>query len=75
MEQSPSWEANSYTASQIPRLLWNPKFHYHVHSGPPVLPMLSQMNLIHTITPYFFMIHFSIILSSTPSCLKCPADL
>jgi len=28
MEHSPSWEANSHSASQeIPRLLWNPKFH------------------------------------------------
>jgi hypothetical protein len=28
MEQSPSWEANSHSASQeIPRLSWNPKVH------------------------------------------------
>jgi len=27
MEQSPSWEANRFSASQeIPRILWNPKF-------------------------------------------------
>jgi len=37
MEQSPSWEANWFSVSQeIPRILWNPKVHYHIYKCRPV---------------------------------------
>jgi len=50
MEQSPSREAKCFSASQeVPRILWNPKVHCHIHKSPLPLSLLSHINPVHAL--------------------------
>jgi hypothetical protein len=60
MEQSPSSEADSHSASQeIPTLLRNLKVYYRFHRSPPLVSILSQLYPVHIVAPCWFKVHFS----------------
>ena len=66
MVQSPSWEANWFEASQIPRISRNPKVHYRTHKRLPPVSILGQPNTVNKPTSHLLEIHPYIIHPSTP---------
>jgi len=64
------WSSPSWEASQIPGNLWKTKIPYCIHKWPPRVPILSQLDPVHTHTFYFLKILLDIILLSLPGSPK-----
>jgi hypothetical protein len=66
-ELRPFWEAANCAATQeLPRIIRNPKVHHRVHKSRPLVPILSQIDPVHTIHP-ISKIYFNIVHSPTYS--------
>jgi hypothetical protein len=70
----PSWEiANGAATQELPSILWNLNVHYRIHKSPPLVPIVRQIDPVHTIPSYISL--RPILTWSTHLCLGLPNGL
>ena len=78
MEQSPSWEADRFSASQEfppPHFMETECSFPHSQVPATPVPILSQLNPVHPSPSHFLKIHFNITLPFIPGSSKCTISL
>ena len=60
---------------KFPSFYGTPKVHSRIHQSPPRLPILNQIDSVHTTTSHFLKIHLNIIFPSTSGSSMWPLSL
>jgi hypothetical protein len=75
-ELSPSGEPTSCAATkEFFKILWNPQVHYSVHKSSSLVPILSQINPVHTTPSHLSKVHFNIVQPATSWSSGVPTNI
>jgi hypothetical protein len=56
-----TYGSNCAPTQGLPSIICNPNVHYRVHKNPPLVPILSQIDPVHTIPSYLSKIYFNTV--------------